>query len=49
MTIHQRAPLDGILVDVACIGRFYDFFEKRDADGPLYDGSRSMKKTVSTG
>jgi hypothetical protein len=29
MTIHQRAPLDGILVDVACIGRFYDFFEKR--------------------
>jgi hypothetical protein len=29
MTIHQRAPLDGIPVDVACIGRFYDFFEKR--------------------
>jgi hypothetical protein len=29
MTIHQRAPLDGIWVDVACIGRFYDFFEKR--------------------
>ena len=29
MTIHQRAPLDGVLVDVACIGRFYDFFEKR--------------------
>jgi hypothetical protein len=29
MTIHQRAPLEGILVDVACIGRFYDFFEKR--------------------
>jgi hypothetical protein len=30
MTIHQRAPLDGILVDVACMGRFYDFFEKRN-------------------
>jgi hypothetical protein len=30
MTILQRAPLDGILVDVACYGRFYDFFEKRD-------------------
>ena len=29
MTIHQRAPLDGTPVDVACIGRFYDFFEKR--------------------
>jgi hypothetical protein len=29
MTIHQRAPLDGLPVDVACIGRFYDFFEKR--------------------
>ncbi len=29
MTIHQRAPLDGVPVDVACIGRFYDFFEKR--------------------
>ena len=29
MTIHQRAPLDGVLVDVACIGRFFDFFEKR--------------------
>lgn len=29
MTIHQRAPVDGVLVDVACLGRFYDFFEKR--------------------
>lgn len=29
MTIHQRALVDGVLVDVACIGRFYDFFEKR--------------------
>ena len=29
MTIHQRAMLDGVLVDVACLGRFYDFFEKR--------------------
>jgi hypothetical protein len=30
MTIHQRATVDGVLVDVSCIGRFYDFFEKRD-------------------
>jgi hypothetical protein len=29
MTILQRAPLDGIPVDVTCTGRFYDFFEKR--------------------
>lgn len=29
MTINQRALLDGILVDVVCTGRFYDFFEKR--------------------
>ena len=30
MTIHQRASLEGILTDVVCWGRFYDFFEKRD-------------------
>lgn len=30
MTIHQRAPLDGVPVDVMCFGRFYDFFEKRE-------------------
>ena len=30
MTINQRAMLDGLLVDVVCFGRFYDFFEKRD-------------------
>jgi hypothetical protein len=29
MTILQRAPLDEVMVDVTCIGRFYDFFEKR--------------------
>jgi SnoaL-like domain len=29
MTILQRAPLDGVVVDVACTGRFYDFFEQR--------------------
>jgi hypothetical protein len=30
MNILQRAPLDGVMVDVVCVGRFYDFFEKRD-------------------
>jgi hypothetical protein len=46
MTIHQRAVLDGVLVDAACIGRFYDFFEKR-ADRwailrrqPIYENDR---------
>jgi hypothetical protein len=46
MTIHQRAPLDGVLVDVACIGRFYDFFEKRQGRWaivrrqPIYEKDR---------
>ncbi len=29
MTISQRASVDGVMVDVVCTGRFYDFFEKR--------------------
>jgi hypothetical protein len=29
MTISQRAKVDGVLCDVVCTGRFYDFFEKR--------------------
>jgi hypothetical protein len=29
MTISQRAMVDGVLCDVVCTGRFYDFFEKR--------------------
>jgi hypothetical protein len=29
MTINQRAPVDGVVVDVVCAGRFYDFFAKR--------------------
>jgi hypothetical protein len=29
MTISQRALVHGVLVDVVCTGRFYDFFEKR--------------------
>ena len=45
MTILQRAPIDGVVVDVACIGRFYDFFEKRDRWGivrrqPIYEKDR---------
>jgi hypothetical protein len=46
MSILQRAPLDGVVVDVVCIGRFYDFFEKRDGRWgivrrqPIYEKDR---------
>jgi SnoaL-like domain len=30
MMISQRSLVHGLLCDVACLGRFYDFFEKRD-------------------
>jgi hypothetical protein len=30
MTISQRASVDGVICDVVCTGRFYDFFEKRN-------------------
>ena len=29
MTINQRASVDGVVADVVCTGRFYDFFDKR--------------------
>jgi len=46
MTINQRAPLDGVLVDVVCTGRFYDFFEKHEGRWaivrrqPIYEKDR---------
>jgi hypothetical protein len=46
MTISQRAALDGEAVDVACTGRFYDFFEKRSGRWaivrrqPIYEKDR---------
>jgi hypothetical protein len=46
MTIHQRAPVDSVLADVVCWGRFYDFFEKRDGRWgivrrqPIYEKDR---------
>jgi hypothetical protein len=46
MTILQRASVDGILVDVACVGRFYDFMEKREGRWgmvrrqPIYEKDR---------
>ncbi|MCZ7643451.1 MAG: nuclear transport factor 2 family protein [Pseudorhodoplanes sp.] len=46
MTISQRAPVEGVPCDVVCIGRFYDFLEKRqDRWGlvlrqPIYEKDR---------
>ena len=50
MTINQRAEIDGVLVDVLCTGRFYDFFEQRVIEGqpqwrivrrqPIYEKDR---------
>ncbi len=46
MTINQRAQVDGVLVDVVCTGRFYDFFEKREGRWgivrrqPIYEKDR---------
>jgi SnoaL-like domain len=30
MSIAQRAPVEGVLCDVTCVGRFYDFLEERN-------------------
>ncbi|WP_327181486.1 nuclear transport factor 2 family protein [Streptomyces sp. NBC_01334] len=32
MTILQRGIVEGVEVDVSCVGRFYDFFERRDGE-----------------
>jgi hypothetical protein len=46
MTINQRATVDGVLVDVVCTGRFYDFLEKREGRWgivrrqPIYEKDR---------
>jgi SnoaL-like domain len=46
MTISQRAPVEGVLCDVVCTGRFYDFLEKRGGHWgmvlrqPIYEKDR---------
>jgi hypothetical protein len=46
MTISQRAEVEGVMCDVVCTGRFYDFFERRaDRWGlvlrqPIYEKDR---------
>jgi hypothetical protein len=46
MTIAQRGEVDGVLCDVACTGRFFDFLDKRDGRWgmvlrqPIYERDR---------
>ena len=46
MTISQRAPVEGVVCDVLCTGRFYDFIERRDGRcglvlrQPIYEKDR---------
>jgi hypothetical protein len=46
MTISQRAEVEGVLCDVVCTGRFYDFCERRDGRWgivlrqPIYEKDR---------
>jgi len=46
MTINQRASVEGVVVDVVCTGRFYDFHEKRQGRWgivrrqPIYEKDR---------
>jgi SnoaL-like domain len=46
MTISQRAEVHGVVCDVVCTGRFYDFFERRDGAWglvlrqPIYEKDR---------
>ncbi|OFZ86510.1 MAG: hypothetical protein A2W21_06265 [Betaproteobacteria bacterium RBG_16_66_20] len=46
MTISQRAAVDGVVVDVVCTGRFFDFFAKRGGHWrivrrqPIYEKDR---------
>lgn len=46
MTISQRGAVDGVICDVVCTGRFYDFLEKKDGRWgivlrqPIYEKDR---------
>lgn len=46
MTISQRAPVEDVICDVVCTGRFYDFFEYREGRWglvlrqPIYEKDR---------
>lgn len=46
MSIRQRGAIDGVLVDVTCVGRFYDFLDRRSGRWglvrrqPIYEQDR---------
>jgi hypothetical protein len=46
MTISQRAPVENVVCDVVCTGRFYDFFDRRSGRWglvlrqPIYEKDR---------
>ena len=54
MTISQRAVVDGVLCDIVCTGRFYDFLEKREQRWglvlrqPIYEMDRLDPVTPGT-
>lgn len=48
MTINQRATVNGVLVDVVCTGRFYDFLEKRAGVRLTASAEASAVKTPDT-
>jgi hypothetical protein len=47
MTISQRGPVEGVICDVVCTGRFYDFIERRGGRWglvvrqPIYEKDRA--------
>jgi hypothetical protein len=51
MTITQRADVEGVICDIICTGRFYDFMEKRGNDWkvvlrqPIYEADRLLTVT----
>lgn len=54
MTISQRAEVEGVLCDVVCTGRFYDFLERRQGRWglvlrqPIYERDRLDPVTPGT-
>ena len=55
MTISQRGEVHGVIVDVVCTGRFFDFLEKRDGRWgmclrqPIYEKDRMDPITPGAG
>jgi hypothetical protein len=52
MTISQRAEAHGVLCDIVCTGRFYDFFERREGRWglvlrqPIYEQSKPFARDL---